>query len=336
MGKHGGGFAMIGGNRSFGGGDWDQTVWNGLIPVDMTERGEPDSEFCVHSFKLDIPPEVMNHPIWKIVDDPQRNREILERMPPFFGSNLIDRVKPAATLLARSTGPWNRPISRGQGWPASRSRPPGRIPMRPDGSPACPVIFACQVSAAAGRSPCRPTRPGPGAIDFERHWGEGDNRYFRKFWRNVVYWLTENRGSNRRLQVETDKVFYRPGQPIEVTARAFDEKLAETDAYQSSRGSVLRPTASRRRSTSPRPALSRSSKTGSIEVNWRPRRKPRHARTPRLDGSSTHARRRRSRRRPRGARSSIPLQLIDDPLEFRDPRPDHAQLKNLARPPPVA
>ncbi len=26
--------------------------------------------------------------------------------------------------------------------------------------------------------------------EIERHWGEGDNRYFRKFWRNVVYWLT--------------------------------------------------------------------------------------------------------------------------------------------------
>ena len=27
-------------------------------------------------------------------------------------------------------------------------------------------------------------------------------------------------------------MFYRPGEPIEVTARAYDEKLAETDAYQ--------------------------------------------------------------------------------------------------------
>ena len=69
--------------------------------------------------------------------------------------------------------------------------------------------------------------------EFERSWGEGDNRYFRKFWQNVVFWLAENRGSSsRRLQVETDKVFYRPGQPIDVTARAFDEKLAETEAYR--------------------------------------------------------------------------------------------------------
>ena len=39
---------------------------------------------------------------------------------------------------------------------------------------------------------------------FERDWGEnGDNRYFRKFWRNIVYWLAENSaGANRRLRVE--------------------------------------------------------------------------------------------------------------------------------------
>ena len=27
---------------------------------------------------------------------------------------------------------------------------------------------------------------------FEEFWGEGDNRYYRKFWRNVVKWLGEN------------------------------------------------------------------------------------------------------------------------------------------------
>ena len=37
--KRGGGFVMIGGNRSFGSGGWDQTVWDGLIPVDMSGHG---------------------------------------------------------------------------------------------------------------------------------------------------------------------------------------------------------------------------------------------------------------------------------------------------------
>ena len=37
--KRGGGFVMIGGHTSFGSGGWDQTVWDGLIPVDMSGRG---------------------------------------------------------------------------------------------------------------------------------------------------------------------------------------------------------------------------------------------------------------------------------------------------------
>ena len=95
------------------------------------------------------------------------------------------------------------------------------------------MIFSCQ-SFGRGRTFAMSTdSTWAWGTEFERSWGEGDNRYFRKFWRNVVYWLTENRGgSNRRLQVETDKVFYRPGQPIEVTARAFDPKLSETDVYR--------------------------------------------------------------------------------------------------------
>ena len=34
--KRGGGFVMIGGNRSFGPGGWDQTIWDRLIPVDIS------------------------------------------------------------------------------------------------------------------------------------------------------------------------------------------------------------------------------------------------------------------------------------------------------------
>ena len=53
--KRGGGFVMIGGNRSFGSGGWDQTVWDGLIPVDMSGHGTGDSEFSVSAFKVEHP-----------------------------------------------------------------------------------------------------------------------------------------------------------------------------------------------------------------------------------------------------------------------------------------
>lgn len=49
----------------------------------------------------------------------------------------------------------------------------------------------------------------------------------------MIRWLTENRnGANRRVIVETDKVIYKPGEEIHVKARAYDEKLLETDRYR--------------------------------------------------------------------------------------------------------
>jgi hypothetical protein len=327
---HGGGFAMIGGNRSFTGGDWDQSVWDGLIPVDMSEQGEPDSEFCVHAFKLDIPPEVMNHPIWKIVNDAKRNREILAQMQPYFGSCLIDRVKPAATILARSDRPLEQAnITRARlaGKPIPAPRP---HPKRPDGSPACPVIFACQSFGRGRTFSMSPDSTWAWGHEIERHWGEGDNRYFRKFWRNVVYWLTENRGSNRRMQVETDKVFYRPGQPIDVTARAFDETLTETNAYQ-----VVARLRTPRESesipfddsaTSLVPQLKEPVYRGKLAA-------PPESKLVEDPGSTVH-RLMLDVAALDGDRvetsSSIPIQFIDDPVEFRDPRPDHAQLQQLA------
>jgi len=333
--KRGGGFVMIGGFTSFGSGGWDQTIWDGLIPVDMSGHGTGDSEYSISSFKVNIPPEAIDHPIWRIVDDPERNRQILARLPMFGGTNLIDRLKPAATLLGTSDRPLDgADVERAKlaGRPIPPQRPRSK---RPDGSPAgaaSPVIFACQ-TFGRGRTFAMATDTTYGwGTEFEKSWGEGDNRYFRKFWRNVIRWLTENSiGANRRLTVETDKVFYRPGQPIAVTARAFDEKLAETDAYRvvaRLRGPAeteLQPfdatatnlvpqlghPAYRGKLTTP-PASGILENPGStihqlvLDVAA-------------LDGDQLVA------------HSSLELQLIDDPAEFQDPRPNPSQLKELAQ-----
>ena len=71
--------------------------------------------------------------------------------------------------------------------------------------------------------------------DFEKSWGEGDNRYFRKFWRNVVRWLAEgSAGSNRRLRVESDKV-------VAAIAKALLIPSAESAATTLSQGLLVRP-----------------------------------------------------------------------------------------------
>ena len=191
--KRGGGFVMIGGHTSFGSGGWDQTVWDGLIPVDMSGRGTARSGYYDGSFRVVIPPQAAEHPIWRIVDEPIRNREVLARMPMFHGTNLIDRLKPAATALGLSEGAL-----------------PGSGVV---------TVFSCQTFGRGRTFAMATDSTVAWGTDFEKSWGEGDNRYFRKFWRNVIRWLTENRdGGNRRLMVETDKVIYKPGQDIQVKA----------------------------------------------------------------------------------------------------------------------
>ncbi len=204
--KRGGGFMMIGGMTSFGAGGWDQTVWDQLIPADM-QGGVVGRGWLYHTFRVKIPPEALSHPIWKIVEDPEKNRQVLAAMPPFHGTNFMQRLKPAATLLAESSSP----IPQAGIMPIFAVQPYGR---------GRTFAFAPDTTADWGR-------------DFESKWGERDNRYFRRFWRNAVRWLCENStAGDKRLQIETDRVIYRAGQPILVTARAYDEQLKETAAYQ--------------------------------------------------------------------------------------------------------
>jgi uncharacterized membrane protein len=303
--KRGGGFVMIGGHTSFGAGGWDQTVWDGIIPVDMNGRGRASSPYFNGSFGVRIPPQAAEHPIWRIVDDPIRNRQVLAQMPMFTGTNLIDRLKPAATTLGVSNGPL-----------------PGSGVV---------TVFSCQ-SFGRGRTFAMATDSTVGwGRDFEKNWGEGDNRYFRKFWRNVVRWLTENcDGRNRRLRVETDKVIYRPGQDIQIRTKAYDDKLVETDQYR---------VASRLRL----PSEDESQPFDPSAVNLVPQlqepiytgRIPAPAASELLENPGSTLQKRvldvaAFDGEQMVARSSLELQLIDDPAEFRDPRPESSLLSGLA------
>jgi uncharacterized membrane protein len=304
--KRGGGFAMIGGNTSFGSGRWDQTIWDGLIPVDMSGRGGPGrSDFYYGSFRVIIPPGAIDHPIWRIVDDKAKNREVLARMPVLFGTNLIDRLKPAATALGLS----------------DRALPGSGVV----------TVFSCQTFGRGRTFAMSSDTTRDWGADFERIWGEGDNRYFRKFWRNVVRWLAENVDSgNRRLRVETDKVLYRPGQAIQVTARAFDEKLVATDRYRV----VARLRSPTENETLPFDASATNLVPQLKNPAYRGKLTIPQAREIIEDPGSTMHKLVLDVATFEGdhmtAKASLDLQVIDDPAEFRDPRPDPAQLAKLA------
>ena len=205
--ERGGGFVMVGGNTSFGAGGWDRTVWDQLIPVDM--QGGPLGRGTTWTpFHVRVPANATTHPIWRIVDDPVENERILKGIPVFYGTNYIERLKPAATVLATTV----EPIPNiGREMPIFAAQPYGK---------GRTFAFSPDTTADWGR-------------DFERLWGEGDNRYFRRFWRNLVRWLCENsQAGSRRVLAGTDRVLHRAGQPIELTARTLDEQAQETTAYE--------------------------------------------------------------------------------------------------------
>ena len=168
--------------------------------------------------------------------------------------------------------------------------------------------------------------------DFERIWGEGDNRYFRKFWRNVVRWLAENSANaNRRLKVETDKLIYRPGEPIRVTARAFDEHLEETQKYRVvarlvsagfQGGEVTETSLSPRPGDEPYAAELKAPTRDDIGVDVGP------AGTLAWKLQVTAYEQSRDRV---ASQAEVDLQVIDDSPEYRDPRPDHPRLEALAK-----
>ncbi len=308
--KRGGGFVMIGGNTSFGGGGWDQTIWDGMIPIDMSGQGTQRSKTYWGPLRVLIPSRVESHPIWRIVDDPVRNRAILDRLPGFAGTNLTNRLKPAATALGLS----------------DREVPGSGIV----------TVFSCQ-SFGRGRTFAMSTDTTVDwGRDFERVWGEGDNRYFRKFWRNVVRWLAENSaGMDRRLRTEIDKIIYRPGQPIIITVRAFDAEARPTDAYRViarlQRASTERTLPGEEMheaivSTELTPNLSdhvyrgelQSPSAGTFLENPGSTLQSLRLEVVALEGEQE------------AARNSVDLQLLDDPAEFLDPRPDRETLSRLA------
>ena len=306
VGERGGGFAMVGGLTSFGAGNWDQTVWDGIIPVDMSGRRTRNDGIASAWLRVVVPRAVENHPIWHIVDDPARNREVLAKMPMFSGTNLTDRLKPAATALGVS----EQPVAGHAKMPVFSSQPFGK---------GRTFAMSTDTTVDWGRQ-------------FEMTWGENDNRYFRKFWRNVVQWLAENSANaSRRLLLETDKVLYRPGDPIDIRAQSFDEHLEPTSKYR-----LAARWLDRAPSSSPRQAATLEPRAGEPGIAQGRLTAPAIADL-NAPGSSPSAARQVTLRVTASegtktvAEADLDVQILDDSPEFRDPRPDRPRLEALAR-----
>ncbi|BDD09188.1 hypothetical protein FUAX_16200 [Fulvitalea axinellae] len=187
--KHGGGFCMIGGNTSFGSGGWDKTVLEKVIPVDMSNFGRGMAQRRIN---VKIPEKSLNHPIWRIDPNVERNKAIILRHPVFSGTNVINKAKPAATVLAFSPNYRNMPLIAVQPYGKGRS-----------------MAFMSDAAGGWGEG-------------YQNGWGEtpSDNNYYRRFWVNTVNWLAENKIEAKRTKMyaSTESVTYNIGELARVTA----------------------------------------------------------------------------------------------------------------------
>jgi uncharacterized membrane protein len=202
--RRGGGLCMVGGPNSFASGQWNATPVGKMLPVELNPAGRDWDESITTVRPLT---SELVHPIWHISSDEAQNRTLLKALPNFLGSNRVGRVKPGANVLARATSPG----ASGTGMPAVVVQPYGR---------GRTMAMATAITSRW-------------ASQFTQAWGGPDARYYKKFWRNVVYWLTENSSNGRRrLLAQTDKLLYRPGERIVLRANTFDENAAPTLAYR--------------------------------------------------------------------------------------------------------
>jgi uncharacterized membrane protein len=188
--KRGGGFCMVGGVTSFGAGGWDKTVWEKMIPVDMTTMGEG---YVWETIPPVFPASARNHPILQLDPDPARCAEIIAAHPPFEGTNFVNRAKPGATVLAVDPVHGNMPLITVQSYEKGRS-----------------MAFTSDVTCAWGSR-------------YQVEWGEGprNNCHYNKFWANAMDWLAENsvRRKGPKLAGETEEINYKPGDSVKVSAR---------------------------------------------------------------------------------------------------------------------
>jgi hypothetical protein len=189
------------------------------------------------------------HPIWSLLADAKQNRQIVNSIPAVSGLNRWAGARTNLTTVlatASLSGAAARPNSAaalgglsglvqgfvGQSPPADQSPPQGKREGPPQSASAVPAIVVGRYGRGRTAALAFPITS-PYADELSQRWGQGDNRYFAKLCRNLVYWLTENSAiGRRRLVASADKRFYRPAETIAISAATYDESASPTKNYR--------------------------------------------------------------------------------------------------------
>lgn len=252
IGQRGGGLCMVGGEHSFSSGGWDQTPLAAMLPVEMLPGGAD----WVPGESIRIAPELppTPHPLWNLVSDDKQNRQIAGGFPAVIGVNRWAGARPNLTTVLATTSVAGVPVAAVENEPLSiRSITSVLQGLVPNGRGNMKAVASRPVNAQAPAAADASNMPAivagrfgkgrtlamafpitsPSADELVQKWGLSDNRYYSKFARNMVYWLTETSAiGRRRLVASADKRFYRPGETITVQAATYDESAAPTRNYR--------------------------------------------------------------------------------------------------------
>ncbi len=99
--ESGGGFAMLGGDRSFSLGGYEGSPLERILPVEFSGAA-PGRAYAPGTFRPRLTDEGVRHPLFQWLPDPEANRDLWNRLPELGGSNWMLRAKAGAVVLAEN------------------------------------------------------------------------------------------------------------------------------------------------------------------------------------------------------------------------------------------
>jgi len=198
--EQGGALVMLGGDRSFGLGDYGATPLASILPVTISDA----SEASVEAFLPQLTADGTRHPVTRLTADPLENGEWWSRLHPVDGTNQVLGLAPdAAALLVHPTL------------------------TTADGAPL-PVLAVRE--AGAGRAMAL-------TVDSSWRWslseaaqGRGNQAYLR-FWKNSIRWLMKD-STVSRVSVDTPRENYAVGDEVRVVVRVRDPGFAAMEGAE--------------------------------------------------------------------------------------------------------
>lgn len=190
---NGGGFAMLGGDQSFGIGGYGSTELAEIVPVEMSVGRDAQTGLDLDAFRPVLTSAGARHPLTRLEFDRAQNDALWSSLVDLNGTNVVGRAAPDATVLLEHP-----------------TRQAGGVPM--------PVL------AVAERGEGRVM-----ALTTDESWrwsfafvgAGGTSRVYTSFWNAAIRWLIRDPELNL-VQVDIAEEVYDPGAEVAIDVRVFE------------------------------------------------------------------------------------------------------------------